>query len=90
MTEPAPDAPQPSEPAPERRGRGRPRSRETLARDEAVIAALQGGVKSREQLAQELNEPSSLIYLALWRLKRQGRVEKTTDVDARHAWHLVS
>ncbi len=60
--------------------RGRPRSQETIARDEAVLAALrEGGTKTREQLAGELGVESSLVYLALWRLNRAGRVEKIVD-----------
>ncbi len=70
--------------------RGRPRSRETLARDEAVVQALGDGVpKTREQLAEQLSEPSSLVYLALWRLARAGKVEKTNDGAVRHAWRLT-
>lgn len=87
-TENASEAPTTDAP---RRGRGRPRTRETMDRDEAVIKALESGPKSREQLATELNQPASLVYLALWRLSHRNPpvVAKSTDGGVRHAWHLV-
>lgn len=70
--------------------RGRPRSQETITRDDAVVAALrEGGAKTRAQLTDELGVESSLVYLALWRLSRAGRVEKIVDGETRHAWRLV-
>lgn len=77
------------EPVESTRRRGRPRSQETLARDEAVVQALRVGTLTREQLAEQLGDRSSLVYLALWRLVRQGRVEKVADDVARHGWRLV-
>jgi len=83
--DPAPESS--GEPAP-RRGRGRPRARETLERDQQVFDALDAGPMTREQLAEKLNAPASLIYLALWRLSHQDppRVVKITDGAVRHAW----
>jgi hypothetical protein len=74
-----------------RRGRGRPRAQETLARDQAVLNALAQGPKTREMLAEELNQPPSLVYLALWRLWHQDppKVTKVTDGAVRHAWQLA-
>jgi hypothetical protein len=94
MTDPE-GAPQPIEfnegelDAPVRNRRGRPRSQDTLTRDERVLEALQAGPKSREQLAAELGESSSLVYLALWRLAHANKVEKTVNGTARHAWQLT-
>jgi hypothetical protein len=75
-----------------RRGRGRPRTRETIARDDAVLHALrENGPMSRERLAELLNEPTSLIYLALWRLSHQDppAVQKIGDGGLRHAWQVL-
>jgi len=94
MTEPIFEAPTeaPVEAPASTNRRGRPRSQETLARDEAVVEALRaGGPKTREQLAEELNTPKSLVYLALWRLSHVDppRVEKVADTGLQHAWRLV-
>lgn len=98
MTEPqfdappleVPPAPEPAEGA--RRGRGRPRARETLERDEAVISVLRDhGPLTRESLAERLDQPSSLVYLALWRLSHQDppKVVRVSDGGARHAWQVT-
>lgn len=80
----------PAEPTPEESTRrGRPRSQETLSRDESVVAALQTGSRTKEQLADELGIGPNLVYLSLWRLRRAGRVEKITDGDVRHSWRLT-
>lgn len=102
MTEPQFDAPPENASNPDeaaapavdegpRRGRGRPRTRETIDRDEAVLNALRDGPKTREQLAADLGQPTSLVYLALWRLSHQkpAKVVKTSDGGARHAWQLA-
>jgi hypothetical protein len=75
-----------------RRGRGRPRTRETIDRDQAVLNALSAGPKTREALAEELSQPPSLVYLALWRLSHQDppKVVKTSEGVARHAWQLAN
>lgn len=74
-----------------RRGRGRPRTRETIDRDQAVIDALRNGPRTREQLAEQINQPTSLVYLALWRLSHENppRVVKTSEGGSRHAWQLT-
>lgn len=56
--------------------RGRPRPQDTIARDEKVLKALEGGAKSREELAAELGIESSHAYLSLFRLRKQGKVER--------------
>lgn len=84
MTEPIPDFSETP------RRRGRPRSQETVDRDERVLTALGNGVMTREQLVDELKLKPSLVYLALWRLRRAGRVERTSDAQTRHLWRLVA
>lgn len=95
MTEPEfTDADPASTPAPVATSggrRGRPRARETLDRDQRVLDALANGPLTREQLADQLGDSSSLIYLALYRLTRQDppRVEKVTDGAVRNVWRRV-
>jgi predicted Rossmann fold nucleotide-binding protein DprA/Smf involved in DNA uptake len=72
------------------RRRGRPRSQETIARDAQVLKALGEGPKTKEQLVDELGLAPQLVYLSLWRLKRDQRVEKTSDGVARHTWSVVA
>lgn len=72
------------------RRRGRPRSADTIERDKRVLAALQSGPRTKEQLVEELQLRPELIYLSLWRLKRDGTVERTSDASTRHAWRLTS
>lgn len=74
----------------EPRRRGRPRSPATIARDERVLAALRAGGRSREQLVEELDLRPQLVYLSLWRLRREGKVERTSDANTRHLWQLVA
>lgn len=82
----APSAEVPSAP----RRRGRPRSQETLVRDAQVLKALGEGPRTKEQLVDELGIAPQLVYLSLWRLKRDQRVEKTSDGVARHTWSVVA
>lgn len=78
-----------AEPAPRRRGR--PRSPETVERDNRVLALLQQGPQTKEQLVEALgNLKATHVYLSLWRLTREGRVERTSDVGTRHLWRLTT
>jgi predicted Rossmann fold nucleotide-binding protein DprA/Smf involved in DNA uptake len=70
--------------------RGRPRSQETIQRDEAVLKTLGEGPKTKEQLVQELGVKDTHVYLSLWRLRRDGKVEKVADADTRHLWRVVA
>jgi hypothetical protein len=64
----APEAPETTEAS---AGRGRPRSADTIARDERVFAHIkEHGPKTRKQLADELELPGNEIYLSLYRLSR--------------------
>lgn len=65
-------------------GRGRPRPEETVQRDEAVYAALeQPG--TRADLVERTGLTQNQVYLSLWRLNRDKRVERTRD-GANHMW----
>lgn len=71
------------------RRRGRPRSPETVERDERVLALLsQSGPQTREQLVEALQLPPNMVYLSLWRLRREARVERTSTGSARHVWQV--
>jgi hypothetical protein len=56
-----------------------------------VNALREAGPQTREQLATTLNTPTSLVYLALWRLSHTDppRVEKIGDTGVQHAWRAV-
>lgn len=84
-----PDRPSPAPEAPRRRGR--PRSAETIERDAQVLTVLrEQGPQTREQLVERFDVKPSLVYLALWRLRRSGQVEKTSDGVARYIWRVVA
>lgn len=78
------------EPAPAPRRRGRPRSQLTIERDARVLAALGAGPRTKEQLVEELGLAPQLVYLSLWRLKRDQRVERKSDGVSRHEWSVVA
>lgn len=67
--------------------RGRPRPQGTIARDERVHQALveAGGPVTREDLASRLDMQSSFVYLSLYRLREQGKVER-----ANRSWQVVA
>lgn len=88
MSEPIQDFSGPEPPPPSRRGR--PRSPETIERDERVLALLSDGPRTRESLVENLALRPQLVYLSLWRLRRQGRVELTSDAQTRHLWRVVA
>jgi hypothetical protein len=69
--------------------RGRPRSPETIRRDEAVLTALSEGPRTKEQLVEQLRFKDTYVYLSLWRLRRDGKVERFSDGDTRHLWRTV-
>lgn len=94
MTEPImdfSDAPNEVPPPAAPRRRGRPRSPETIQRDADVLAVLrERGPQTREQLVERFDVKPSLVYLALWRLRRAGQVERTSDEAARYVWRVVA
>lgn len=74
------------------RRRGRPRSAETIQRDEHVFAKLRdGGPQSKEQLVEALGDVKPThVYLSLWRLAKDQRVQRTSDGVSRHTWQVVA
>jgi predicted Rossmann fold nucleotide-binding protein DprA/Smf involved in DNA uptake len=70
--------------------RGRPRAQETIQRDEVVLKALGAGPRTKEQLTQELGLKDTHVYLSLWRLRRDGHVERFSDADQRHLWRVTA
>jgi hypothetical protein len=63
-----------------KRSRGRPRPPETIARDEAILAHLRtNGAQSRNQIADSFGLPYTIVYLALDRLRREGKVRTCAD-----------
>lgn len=89
MTEPVMDFTDGDAPAPRRRGR--PRSPETVERDQRVLTLLQEGPRTKEQLVEALGSlKPTHVYLSLWRLARAGHVERTSDAGTRHLWRVVA
>lgn len=69
--------------------RGRPRSQDTIERDEIVRKALEGGPKTKEQLVEDLSLRGQLVYLSLYRLRNSNVVERISTEDHRFAWKLI-
>lgn len=90
MSEPIQDfsGPDPVPASPPRRGR--PRSPETIDRDAKVMKLLVEAPRTREQLVEALSLRPQLVYLSLWRLKREGQIERTSDATTRHIWRVVA
>lgn len=74
-------------------GRGRPRPQDTIERDNKVHALLvEQGSLSRTQIAEKLGITTSLAYMSLFRLNKDGRVRRVTaeGSDAKsHMWEAV-
>jgi len=60
--------------------RGRPRPQEVMDRDEAVYAAIaaRDGVTS-EELSEATGFEKNMVYLSVFRLRKEGRVERQTE-----------
>lgn len=56
--------------------RGRPRPADVVARDERIYRLLTTGPRSRNRLADETGLRPSLVYLALDRLRTNGRIRQ--------------
>lgn len=67
--------------------RGRPRSRQTLERDEAVYDVLRASLTTltRRNLEIELGWHGRVVYPCLVRLRRAGRIEKVNGNNYRAA-----
>lgn len=85
------DVPQPEPVAPdEPRRRGRPRSPLTVERDRRVLDVLRAqGQLTKEKLAAELQLPPNMVYLSLWRLRREGSVVRESTPNERHVWRAA-
>jgi predicted ArsR family transcriptional regulator len=74
--------------------RGRPRPQDTINRDEKVYQLLSNkGPLTRTQIAEELGVTPGIAYMSLFRLKKEGYVERGpgTKEDARsNTWQAVS
>ena len=69
----------------ETKSKGRPRSDETLARDEKAFEALAGDGKTKEELAEAMGVTPNFAYLSLWRLNRDGKIQKVRK-DGKFVW----
>jgi predicted ArsR family transcriptional regulator len=74
-----------------KRPRGRPRPAETVERDRAILAYLkEHGPQSRNDLAMALLLDKTVTYLALTRLRNQGKVElKSAQGGPGALWTLM-
>lgn len=71
------------------RRRGRPRPQETIQRDERLILILREVQDmTKYELADALQVSPSVVYLALRRLKADGRVQHRS-IGKRHSWRLA-
>jgi site-specific DNA-cytosine methylase len=68
--------------------RGRPRSVDTIQRDELIFEALETPA-TREQLVERTGHTKSEVYLSLHRLRNSGRVERARAHGA-HMWSRVA
>lgn len=82
MTEPT-EAPAPAAEAPANR-RGRPRPDVTIQRDEQVFELLAEPL-TRGQLVERTGLKPTQVYLALYRLRKADRVQKSRS-GANHVW----
>jgi len=68
--------------------RGRPRSADTIARDDKIWAALTSPM-TREQIVANTGVAANEVYLSLYRLKRDGRIQRER-AGAQHVWSQVT
>lgn len=71
--------------------RGRPRPAETKERDEKVYLAVANSERkvTREEVAEGVGIKGSEAYLSLYRLHRDGRVERTRE-NGKHVWGVTA
>lgn len=69
--------------------KGRPRPQETVERDQRVFDALAMQGLSREAISTAVQVKPNLVYLSLWRLKRDSRVERVRH-DGNWVWQRVA
>lgn len=58
--------------------RGRPRPQDVVERDEAVMTAVKASAEgsTKEELAESTGLEPSAVYLSLFRLRKDGRIER--------------
>ena len=74
-------------PTPQPAGPGRPRPPETRVRDELVFEALISTM-TREEIVAKTGIDKKLVYLSLYRLRRDGRIQRLRDGGA-HKWGRI-
>lgn len=76
----------------QKRGRGRPRPQETIARDALTLRLLRRSRLTRDELAQRLDCTSHLAYLSLWRLQQDGLVRRVPNTanGRTNVWEVIS
>lgn len=80
-----------TEPQAETARRGRPRPQETIDRDAAVLAHVpaDGTSVTRRQLAEATGMPENAVYLSLFRLHRDGEIERVREGGS-HTWKRIT
>lgn len=78
-----------TEAPPEDGRKGRPRPTETVERDQKIFDALESGGLSRAAIAARTGIEANLVYLSLWRMKRDNRVEPIRHEGAQ-LWQRVT
>lgn len=66
--------------------KGRPRSPETIARDQAIMHLLSSGPKTRNALAASLGISKSLTSIAINRLKDSEKIKRCVGDDGEPLW----
>lgn len=69
--------------------RGRPRPQEAIQRDEQILSLLKDGSKTRNELCELTGMDTSLMYLSLSRLRRQGRVKLAEGSPGKRQWSVT-
>jgi len=71
--------------------RGRPRSAETIERDNVILGAIpaDGTGVTRKQIAETAGVDESKVYLSLYRLQRDGQATRVRE-NGVHAWKRVA
>lgn len=71
--------------------RGRPRSQETIDRDNQVLEVIKGAADAptREQLAEATGLEPNKVYLSLYRLQRDGAIVRGRE-GGKHVWRVAS
>lgn len=69
------------------RGRGRPRPAEVQERDDRVLGVVtQNPGRTRNELEEELSLSSNEVYMSLYRLRTQGKIERRRE-GGDHKWY---